>query len=379
VARTVTYFTDSVGFGGAEQALLTVLAGLNRQIWEPVLLYHPSSGIAPLIDGARQLAVELQPVPPLPEGLQGAKQVLPLARALCVRRPHVFHANLTWSISCKFGLVAAILARIPAIIATHHLYVDQPWSSSRYFQQRAIAAGVHRYVATSNEVARKLHYHFRLPTYKLRIVHAGVPVALYERPMKTGLRDTLTAGTNRAVILTTARLDAQKGHRYLIQAATHVPDAVFVLVGDGPERPALETQVRTLGLEDRVIFLGFRDDVPDLLACCDLHVLPSVFEGLGLSLIESMAAGKPVVASAIGGIDEVVIHGVSGLLVPPGDPIALARAISAILSNHSLAARLAAAGKERAWREFSAETMVSRITEVYEEILESAKATRVSF
>jgi glycosyltransferase involved in cell wall biosynthesis len=127
-------------------------------------------------------------------------------------------------------------------------------------------------------------------------------------------------------------------------------------------------------VSDRVVFLGYRQDIPDLLASCDLFVLPSLFEGLPLSILEAMAAGKPVIASAIGGTDEAVLHGETGLLVPPADPTALAAAIHTVLSNPLLARRLAAAGKARVYRTFSAEAMVQRVTQTYEEILSSHEA-----
>ena len=117
---------------------------------------------------------------------------------------------------------------------------------------------------------------------------------------------------DRPIVLTVARLDPQKGHRYLLAAATEVPEAVFALVGEGGERAALENQARTLGVAERVRFLGHRDDVPELLAACDLFVLPSLYEGLPLSVLEAMAAAKPVVATAIDGTTEAVVHEVTG-------------------------------------------------------------------
>ena len=112
-----------------------------------------------------------------------------------------------------------------------------------------------------------------------------------------------------------------------------------------------------------------RRDVPDLLACCDLFVLPSLFEGLPVSILEAMAAGKPVISSAIGGTNEAVIDGQTGLLVPPGNPAELARAVTCLLSNPTLAAQMAANARARVEQEFSAEMMVQRVDAIYEELL----------
>src|SRR5512136_2048631 len=140
MTRTVVHFTDSSGFGGAEQALLILMAGLKRQGWRSVLMYHVSPGITPLIEGATELDVELWPVPRMPDGLQGARRVWPFSRELRARRPDVFHAHLTWPLACKFGLMGAILARVPALVATVQLYVEFPLDLSIFLQQRLIAA-----------------------------------------------------------------------------------------------------------------------------------------------------------------------------------------------------------------------------------------------
>lgn len=362
--RTVVHFTDSSGFGGAEQALLILMAGLKRQGWRSVLMYHASPGIAPLIEGVTELGVELWPVPRMPDGLQGARRVWPFSRELRARRPDVFHAHLTWPLACKFGLVGAIIARVPAIVATVQLYVEFPLDASIFVQQRLIAAGVGRYVAVSHEVARRLIRKLRWPARKVQVIRNCVSAAAHDPNCAHPIE---RAG--RPVVLTVARLDEQKGHRYLLEAAAQVPEAQFVLAGDGPLRASLEAQTRSLGVEERVKFLGYRSDIADLLADCDVFVLPSLYEGLPLSILEAMSAGKPVIATQIGGTDEVVIAGETGLLVPPANPTALAAAIRSVLTDRSLAQRLASAGRARVEQEFSAARMIQQVIDVYDGLL----------
>lgn len=374
--HTVCYFTDTTGFGGAEQALLTLIAGLDRGRWRPTLIYHPSEGVTLLLEQARQLAVTLWSTPPMPDGLQGARRMLPFTRALRTRRPAVFHAHLTWQLAGKYGLLAAISARVPAIVATEQLYVDCLPNRWVRLQQRLLALGVGRYLAVSHEVARRLRATYQMPEHKLQVIYNAVtlqpltPASRAQRQLRADrLRAQWTANGSRPLILTLARLDKQKGYPYLLQAATLVPEAMFICAGEGSERATLETQARTLGLADRVLFLGQRSDVPDLLAGCDVFVLPSLYEGLPLSVLEAMAAGKPVIATRIGGTDEAVVDGETGLLVPPADPHALAQAIRALLDNPALAQRLATAGQASVHQKFSAETMVQRTMQVYEELL----------
>ena len=363
MTRTVVHFTDSNGFGGAEQALLILMAGLKREGWCPVLMYHASPGIAPLLEGATDLGVELWPVPPMPDGLIGARRVWPFSRELRTRRPDVFHAHLTWPLACKFGLVGAIIARVPAIVATVQLYVEFPLDASIFVQQRLIIAGVGRYIAVSQEVAQRLIRKLHWPARKIQVIRNCVsPVS------ECGTQSPIER-TGRPIVLTVARLDEQKGHRYLLEAAAQVPEAQFVLAGDGPLRASLEAQARSLGVEDRVKFLGYRSDIADLLADCDMFVLPSLYEGLPLSILEAMSAGKPVIATHIGGTDEAVIAGETGLLVPPADSAALAAAIRSLLTDRPLAQRLATAGRARVAQEFSAAKMVQQVIAVYDELL----------
>jgi glycosyltransferase involved in cell wall biosynthesis len=377
--RRVFYFTDSRDFGGAEQSLLNLMRGIDRERWQPLLIHHPHPGIAPLIKEAQELAIETWPVPPMPEGWRGAARVPRFARQLRARRPEVFHAHLTWPRGCKFGLAAAVLARIPAIVATEQLFVETAPDKSAYFQQRFIARGVDRYIAVSGEVARRLDETFQIPLRKLVVIPNGIPVTAFSRPPSPTLRKTLTGPVERPIILTLARLDKQKGHPYLLRAAVQVPDALFLLAGDGPERAGLENLVQQLGIAGRVLFLGYRQDIADLLKICDMMVLPSLYEGLPLSILEAMAAGKPVIATNIGGTNEAVIDGQTGLLVPPADPPALAAAIRKLIENPLLAGKLAAAGKEQVQREFSVETMICRVTQVYDEILDATRGSNGRF
>jgi len=369
--RTVVHFTDSSTFGGTQQVLLQILAGLDRRHWRPVLFHHQEVGLAPLLEKTRDLGVKLQTVPRM-QRIWDIGRLPQFIRALRAERPSIFHAHLTWPLSCKYGLLAAVMALVPTVVATAHLYVDISRTRLLQMQPRLIAAGVDRYIAVSRALADQLCNDFGIPASKVLVVHNGIPFAPFNRAANSLLRATLERRTAQPIVLMVGRLDdKQKGQRYLIEAAAQVPEAMFVLAGEGPDRAALEAQARALGVDNRVLFLGYREDIPDLLACCDVFVLPSLFEGLPLSILEAMAAGKPVIASAIGGNDEVIAHGENGLLVPQADPDALAGAIRAVLSDPALARRLAEAGRARVQREFAVETMVESVTRVYDEIVDA--------
>jgi glycosyltransferase involved in cell wall biosynthesis len=255
-------------------------------------------------------------------------------------------------------------------VVTEHVYVPVPWRCSILFQ-RLLATRIDRYFVVSREVAMRLRQNFALPDSKLQLIHNGIDLGKYDQPANPSLRRALAGAADRPIVLAIARLDAQKGLDYLLQAAALVPEAVFVVAGDGPERAALEARACDLGLSRQVIWLGYREDIADLLACSDLFVLPSLFEGLPVALLEAMAAGRPVVASAIGGIDEVIVHNWTGLLVPPADSLALAGAIRAVLADPALAQRLALAGQAHVSQEFSVERMLTQLASSYVELIRS--------
>jgi glycosyltransferase involved in cell wall biosynthesis len=178
---------------------------------------------------------------------------------------------------------------------------------------------------------------------------------------------------NRMVVLVGNMITDVKGHGFLISAAHDVvrahPKTQFALVGEGSKRPDFEKQVKDLSLQANFLFLGRRSDVPAILACCDIAVLPSLAEGLPNAVLEYLAAGLPVVASALGGNLEIIQDGTTGLLVPPQDSHALAAALIRLLSDNDLAARIAKAGREYVEQNFSFGRLVADMDQLYARLL----------
>jgi glycosyltransferase involved in cell wall biosynthesis len=171
-----------------------------------------------------------------------------------------------------------------------------------------------------------------------------------------------------------------KGHPWLIESAASVreqfPDTRYVLVGDGEQRSVFEKQARDLGVRDNFLFLGLRSDIPDILASCDIALLPSRAEGLSNAVLEYMAAGLPVVASRVGGNAELIQDGVTGILVPSEDSAALSAALLKLLSEPSLARRLGQAGREFTIQNFSFERLVQDVDALYTELLSDQVRSR---
>jgi glycosyltransferase involved in cell wall biosynthesis len=368
VARSIFFYIDSGTLGGAEEAMLALSEALDRSRWRPTLLLADAEGADPIATRAAAIEMPVRRVAPMPLGLTGAARAPGLARLLRAERPDVFHALLPWPLAAKWGLAAALLARVPATVATAQLIPPHQYSRSNVLQLRLLSRGVGRYIAVSRQIAAELTARFGWPAEKIEVLYNAVEADRFEAPPPQGLRQQLGGG-ERPIILTTARLDEQKGHTVLLRAATEVPDAVFALAGEGPLRSALERETAALGIADRVLFLGRRDDVPQLLGACDLFALPSLYEGSPISVLEAMAAGRAVVSSAIAGTDELIEDGASGILVPPGDPAALAAALRRLLSDRELREGLARRARERVRHDFDRDAMVRRVERIYEDLL----------
>jgi glycosyltransferase involved in cell wall biosynthesis len=176
--------------------------------------------------------------------------------AIREQRPAVFHAHLTWQLACKYGILAANLAHVPAVVATQQLC---PPLDDRYIlriQPRIIALGVDRYLAVSQGIARQLCQGFRIPQHQVQVVYNGIPLDSIDHGTRFGRRSQDSRCSKRPVVLTIARLVEQKGLGYLLEAAVHVPDATFLLAGDGPERANLEVLAWKLGIQGSGHFPG---------------------------------------------------------------------------------------------------------------------------
>ncbi len=214
--------------------------------------------------------------------------------------------------------------------------------------------------------------------HRVVTVHEGIDVDRVEQAPVANIHEEFWLPAGVPVIGNIAALVPHKGQKHLIEAAAlvvrQVPDAHFVILGEGELRPALERQVREMHLEKHVLLPGFRTDVLSLLKAFDIFVMSSVTEGLGTSLLDAMAAARPIVATRAGGIPEVVVNEETGLLVPVRDHDQLAVAIVRLLKDAGLRERLARAGLNRVRAQFSAERMVDETLAVYRRLAGTNRA-----
>jgi glycosyltransferase involved in cell wall biosynthesis len=363
----VVHFSDSAAFGGTERALLQLLAGLDRALWRPVLFHPDVPGARQLAEEAAALGVPTRAIAAVERPMQGVASIPGLARAFRRERAAVFHAHQTWSLSCRYGIVAAALARVPARVASAQLFLEMPKLVGIDAQHALLTRSLHRHVAVSRFVAGRLRDRFGVDANRIVVIPNAVEPPPAVAPAAR-LRAEIARAARTPLALTVARLDAQKGIAHLVDAAAMVPEVVFAIAGDGPDRAALEARAAERGVSARIRFLGHRRDVPALLAIADLFVLPSLYEGFPLSVLEAMAAGVPVVATAVGGTDELV-SSETGFPVAPADPRALADGVRALLADRDDAARRAATARERVLATHSAASMVAAMSALYESLL----------
>ena len=365
--RTVVHFSDSAAFGGTERALLQLLGGLDRARWRPVLFHADVPGARQLADEATGLGVPTRAIAAAERPTEGVASIPEIVGALRRERATVFHAHQTWSLSCRYGIVAAALARVPARVASAQLFLEMPKLVGIDAQHALLTRSLHRHVAVSRFVAGRLRDRFGVPAERIVVIPNAVEPRSAVAP-DARLRAEIVGDDHTPLALTVARLDAQKGITHLIDAAPMVPDVVFAIAGEGPDRAALEARAAERGVSSRIRFLGHRRDVPALLAIADLFVLPSLYEGFPLSVLEAMAAGVPVVATDIGGTNELVSNE-TGFPVAPADPRALAEGIRTLLADRDAAARRAATARALVLDTHSAAAMVASMSALYDSLL----------
>jgi glycosyltransferase involved in cell wall biosynthesis len=320
---------------------------------------------AEVLQPLRELAADVVAIPPASYA-NAARAGVALLRALRSSEPDVVHVA---DVDPPALLAAAALRR--PVVVTHHTPELRPPYNRVGAALRALAWRTKPCVIFTSELDRETGV-TREPIERDRttVIPLGIDLERFVPRAPDGrLRRELGIAPDVPIVGTVGLLKQQKRHDLLVEAAALV-DAVFVIVGEGPQRAELERQIEQRTLGDRVFLLGYREDVPELLAEFDVFALSSDYEGMCLAVAEALAVETPVVATWVGGVPQTVAHEETGLLVPPGNVEELADAIRLLLDDRDEARRLAAAGGERVRELYPLDAMVSATVALYERLAE---------
>ena len=351
--------------GGAQEHVYNLVSRLDRDTYDVSLVsLSPGSGANKIERLGIPVTVIDEPDDAIATGI--------LAAHLADVRPDVIHNHMYRAE--VVGTKAAIALgeagqRRPWILSTVHS--SRVRSCEDQEQMRRLTPEMNHLIVVSNAIDRKVVAEGRGSAPR-SLIYNGVDLDRYDHqePCCT-LREEYGMETDSQIVGVVGRLELEKGHPTLLEAwpmvLEAVPHAYLMIVGEGSRLDALQDIVRDLGLDDHVVFTGRRDDIPAVTAAFDVAVLPSYREAQGLTILEAMALSRPVVASNVGGIPEMIQDRINGLLVPPQDPPALASAIVRLLQDHPLADMLGRAGHDMTHDRFCVQIMVNAVQALYDE------------
>ncbi|MGH3127131.1 MAG: glycosyltransferase family 4 protein [Gaiellaceae bacterium] len=346
------------GISGSEAHLLQLLPDLRARGWDIrfLMLHEDEPGAW---DFARELRARGVPL----DGIRLRADVDPIAFGevaayLGRMRPRILHTHLVHA--DVYGQLAGSMTRVPLRLSTKHGFNEFREGRWFGFADRSVGSLAHIHIAISQGLAQYLAETEGFREQDFEIVHYGIAA--------NGSASAYEGSEPR--LLCVGRLIPIKGHlvllRALAQARSHVPNVSLDVAGRGPLAPALKAYVRELGLDDAVRFLGYVAPVEEAIQDAAIVVVPSLGEGFGMVALEAMERARPVVASAVGGLPEIVAEGETGLVVPAADAEALADAIVALAGNLPRAAEMGRAGRARALQQFTPVRCVERVEALYE-------------
>ena len=341
--------------GGTERQMIELVRRLDRSRWTVhIATFHARGGWFDRVAEAAESVTEF-PITTF-RSPQAARRLWAFAGWCRARRIAVLHTTELYS--NMFGLPGGALAGVPVRIGNRR-EINPDKSAAQIALQRAAYGVAHKVVANSQAAADRLRLE-RVPAHKVSVVANGLDCDSYTRHAFRPLPRK---------VLVVANLRPEKGHDVLIDAAAIVlrrfPDATFEAVGGGPELQTLLARAAARGVRHALSFLGHQDDVPARLAAGDIFVLPSRSEAFPNAVLEAMASGLPIVASSVGGILELIHDNQTGLLVPPGDPEALADRICRVMADAALGTRLGDAARAEVTARYSFDRMIAAFESIY--------------
>ncbi|TYP57817.1 glycosyltransferase family 4 protein [Thermosediminibacter litoriperuensis] len=364
--RRVLHVITDTNIGGAGRYLLNLLSAWDIDRYD-IAVACPAGG--ELEKRLKSLGVRVFPLDGGEKSFR-ISHVRELLRIIAREKIDLVHTHASLS-----GRIAGRLSGCRVILTRHWMGQKNEMGFVRRLINRIVYRLLtDRVIAVSRAVKVSL-IDIGAPAGIIKTVYNGIQLPAYSGELESTIRQELGIPENTPLIGIVARLVPEKGHEFAIRAMPGIlerfPGARLILVGDGPHKGYLEDLCEKLQVKDKVIFLGFRKDVENVAGAFDVVLMPSVNEALGLALLETMALGKPVIASEVGGIPEVIKNGYNGILVPPGNVEVLTEKVIELLCWEELRRSLGREAKDTIYRKFTARIMAEKTMEVYDEIIGS--------
>jgi glycosyltransferase involved in cell wall biosynthesis len=375
--------------GSAENTFLTV-KGLDKETYDVTLIKGSTveslmgeeerSAVDRNLTEAENAGIKIITIESLVRNVHPLRDLFSFRALICIflkERPHIVHTHTS-----KAGILgrwAAWISNVPVIVHTPHGHVFRGyfnrWISLFYVLLERWTARITSKIIALTEQEKKDHLFFRIaPANKFEVIHSGVDLDKFYRLHLDPVRVKKDLGIpgHAFVVGTVGRLAPIKGHRYLIEAAKYVvqkfPETRFIFLGDGELLDEFRSLVVGLGIEDNFLFLGWRSNVAEILSIFDIFVFPSLNEGMGKAVVEAMSLGKPIIASSVGGLKDLISDGRNGILIPQADSTILSIEIAALLSDPTKRERIAREGK-RMSQQYNSEIMVEKIEQLYKSLM----------
>jgi len=365
----ILYIYITLPVGGAEEVLKLTLQHLDRGRFYPIVCCMGSQGA--LGKEIEQMGVEMIVLNRRHKREGRPAAIVAMAKVMKERKVQIVHTHMYHGNT--YGRIAALIAGVPVIISTVHT-INSHRGFKRHLLNRLLSRYTDRIIAVSKAVRRDLIEQDHIPKDKIALLYNGIDYKRFQSSIsKEEAKKRLGFMESEFIIGTVGRLEPPKGQRYLLEAASDLlkefPQIRLLLIGDGKLRRTLEDHGNQLGLQGKQTYLGIRRDIPQILRAMDIFVLPSIREGLPIALLEAMASGCPCIASAVGGVPEVIEEQRSGLLVSPADTQGLKKALKKILSDRSFGALLGKAGMEKIRKIFNQDIIVRMLEDIYNGLL----------
>ena len=365
----VLYVFAALPVGGAEEVLITEVEGLDKTRFDPLVCVLSEKG--PVGERIENRGFPVVALHRMKSHRFDHRIIRDLYRLIKDQKVDVVHTHLYDG--NKYGRLAGRLARVPGLISHYHnVYARR--RIKYHLINRVLSTLNDRILAVSQAVKESVVRYDRISPEKIEVLYNGIDPSRFRGGFEhSDLRRKLGVRPEDFLIGVVARLEEQKGHIYLFRALRQLipdfPQIKILVVGEGTLRPVLEAKVKEMGFSEQILFLGTRTDIPEILASLDLFILPSLWEGFGLALAEAMSMGIPVVATAIGGVDEVICSGHDGLLVPPGEVPSLVAAVREVILDPRKYREMGKRGKETVGNKFTRAHHLARLQDLYLEVL----------